>query len=155
MSPVEKSRMSPVEVSNNSGGEKKLTNDFKTVFFKDSKDSKDVEKVEKVEEEEKPDEFKKLLASLKEEVYKLENGEVKSKISRYFKSLEKVNDEELKNSLFIIEGIIDRVRNLIEKYETQSDSDEETKETKESILMIIKNIEKHCEKYIRQVQSVR
>ena len=130
MSPVEKSRMSPVEDSNNNGG-KKSAKDFKTVFFKDSKD------VEKVEKKEKSDKFKKLLVNLEKKVCELKNDEVKSEIIKYLKSLGKVNDEELKNSLFITEGIIDRVEKLI----IQSGSDEETVK---SILTEIEGIRSYC-----------
>ena len=103
-----------------------------------------------VEKKEELDEFKELLASLKEEVYKLENDEAKSEITECLESesLQKVNDRKLKDSLFLTIGIIDKIKNLIEKYEVQNDSDEETKE---SSLGIIEKIEEHCEKYIGQI----
>ena len=105
-----------------------------------------------VEEKEKPDEFGKLLANLKEEVDKLENDEAKSKIIKYLKleALGKVNDEELKSSLFITKEIIDKIKNLIEKYEVQNDDDLDEK-TKEASLEIVEKIKEHCEKYNRQV----
>ncbi len=110
---------------------------FKIVPFKDPN---------YVEEEEKTDKFRELLAKLKEEVDKLENDEVKSKIIKYLEleALGKVNDEELKDSLFITIEIIDNIKNLI----NQNDSDEETKKAS---LEIIGEIEEHCKKYNKQV----
>ena len=112
---------------------------LRTVNFKDSNF---------IEEKEKPDEFQKLLASLKEEICKLKDDEARSKIDKYLEVelLQKVNDKELKNNLFITIEIIDRIKNLIEEYEVQNDSDLD-EEAKEASLRIIKKIKDHCEKY--------
>lgn len=97
-----------------------------------------------VEKEEKPDEFKKMLVSLKEEIYKLENysDEDKFEMDGFFELLEKVDDEKLKDSIFIIGAIIDSVEKLVEKYESQDDLD---KDIKKIILEKIENIREHIQ----------